>query len=84
MPSDVLVPLAKRIEIATGVPAEWTVGLMDGTPPGGGGGSESEPISRKRRGGSGLPRLDSNQQPSVWSGDSPWVDEHGWDPPAVA
>ena len=83
VPSDILVPLAKRIELVTGVPAEWTVGLMDGAPPDGGR-PEGEPISRNRRGRTGLPRLDSNQQPSGWSADSPWVDEDDWRPPMVA
>lgn len=86
VPSDILVPLAKRIEAVTGVPAEWTVGLMDGTPPdgGGGGGLEAEPISRNRLGRGALPRLDSNQQPSDWSPESPWTDRGDWNPPMAA
>ncbi|MSZ77758.1 MAG: helix-turn-helix domain-containing protein [Actinobacteria bacterium] len=56
-----LVAVAKRIELAFGVPATWILGLDDQTPTPGAPGpgtaaSNGEEVS--------LPRLDSNQQPS--------------------
>ena len=44
-----IVALAKRIEILTGVPAQWTLGLADGTStPGGPGGSKKADQVSKR------------------------------------
>jgi transcriptional regulator with XRE-family HTH domain len=50
-PRDV-VTIAKRIELMTRIPATWTLGLG---------------IDRPSPGGDGLPRLDSNQQPSGYA-----------------
>lgn len=43
-----IVALAKRIEILTGVPAQWTLGLADGTSTPGGSGQpkKAEPVSK--------------------------------------
>ena len=53
-----LVALAKRIEVLTRVPAARTLGLMDDGPE-----DDGTPAAGDR-GSAGLPRLDSNQQPS--------------------
>ncbi len=37
-----IVSLAKRIEMLTGVPAQWTLGLSEGTPTSGGPGSSKK------------------------------------------
>ncbi|WP_413227741.1 helix-turn-helix transcriptional regulator [Actinomyces marmotae] len=62
-PRDV-VALAKRIELLTRIPAAWILGLMDGPQPSPDGlGNDGTPaVVAGARGG--LPRLDSNQQPS--------------------
>lgn len=72
-----IVSLAKRIELLTDVPAVWTLGLdtaNDGPRPG---------VRGEGRRVIGLPRLDSDQQPSdVWlldQRDADDVTSHGYD-----
>ena len=64
-----LVSVAKRIEMLTGVPAAWTLGLetQNGPHPG-------------RGEGFGLPRVDSNHEPAdYWPGD---VEDVVWHEPS--
>lgn len=57
-----VVAVAKRIEMLTGVPATWVLGLNEQGPRPGVSQDGGAP------GGTLRPRLDSNQQPTDWRG----------------